>query len=280
MRYGMILPGGSATEQLEQALLAEEFGWDGVFVWEAAYGVDAWSLLAAVAVRTTRLTIGTLLTPLPWRRPWKVASQVATVDRLSGGRVVLTVGIGAITDDLPLTGEVTDVKERAARLDEGIDLMRVLWEGAKSYHGRFYDYEAGPLDELASMGGPLRARVPIWVVGVWSRPKSMNRVLKCDGVVPQYQGLGDEERPEHARAVREWLDARGGAGLDLVAQGETPAGDPGAARALVGAWADVGCTWWLETRWEMPHGSTERMQEVRDRLVAGPPGLAGPPGPV
>lgn len=78
MRYGMILPGGSATEQLEQAMLAEESGWDGVFVWEAAYGVDAWSLLAAIAVRTTRVAIGTLLTPLPWRRPWKVASQFAT----------------------------------------------------------------------------------------------------------------------------------------------------------------------------------------------------------
>src|SRR5579863_9328215 len=141
MHYGMILPGGSAVEQLDQAILAEESGWDGVFVWEAAYGVDAWSLLSAIAVRTSRVTIGTLLTPLPWRRPWKVASQVATVDRLSEGRVVLTVGIGAITDDLPLTAEETDIKGRAERLDEGIDLMRLLWSGRKSYHGRFYDYE-------------------------------------------------------------------------------------------------------------------------------------------
>ena len=84
MRYGMILPGGNAVEQLHQAVLAEESGWDGVFVWEAAYGVDAWSLLAAIAVRTTRVTVGTLLTPLPWRRSWKVASQVATIDQLSG----------------------------------------------------------------------------------------------------------------------------------------------------------------------------------------------------
>lgn len=185
MRYGMILPGGNATEQLEQAVLAEESGWDGVFVWEAAYGVDAWSLLAAIAVRTSQVTIGTLLTPLPWRRPWKVASQVATVDRLSGGRVVLTVGIGAIMDDLPLTGEVTDVKERAERLDEGIDLVRALWEGGTSYHGRFYEYQAGALDELTTMGGPLRPRIPIWVVSVWPRPKSMNRALRCEGVVPQ-----------------------------------------------------------------------------------------------
>ena len=273
MRYGMILPGGSAPEQLRQAMMAEESGWDGVFVWEAAYGVDAWSLLAAVAVRTTRVTIGTLLTPLPWRRPWKVASQVATVDQLSGGRVVLTVGIGAITDDLPLTGEVTELKERAERLDEGIDLMRVLWEGGSVYHGRFYEYEAGTLDELASMGGPVRPRIPIWTVAVWPRPKSMNRALRCEGVVPQFEGVGDDAQPEHARALREYLDARGGSGIDVVAQGETPAEDPEAARAVAASWAEAGCTWWLETRWEMPHGTAERMREVTDRLEAGPPRL-------
>ncbi len=271
MRYGMILPGGSAPEQLHQATLAEESGWDGVFVWEAAYGVDAWSLLAAIAVRTTRVTIGTLLTPLPWRRPWKVASQVATVDQLSGGRVVLTVGIGAITDDLPRTGEVTGLKERAERLDEGIDLMRILWEGGTRYQGRFYDYEAGSLDELASMGGPVRPRIPIWTVAVWPRAKSMNRALRCEGVVPQFEGLGDDAQPEHARAVREYLDARGGSGIDVVAQGETPADDPEAAGAVAARWAEAGCTWWLETRWEMPHGTAERMRQVTERLKAGPP---------
>lgn len=272
MRYGMVLPGGSSTEQLEQAVVAEEAGWDGVFVWEAAYGVDAWSLLAAIATRTTRVTIGTLLTPLPWRRPWKVASQVATVDQLSGGRAVLTVGLGAITNDLPATGEVTALKERAERLDEGIDLMRTLWEGGQHYQGRHYAYEAGELDELSSMGGPLRSRIPIWVVGVWPRPKSMNRVLRCDGLVPQYEGVGNDARPEHARAVREWLDHRGGAGIDLVAEGETPADDKWAAREKVAGWAEAGCTWWLETRWEMPHGDPARARQVRARLGAGPPG--------
>src|SRR5579862_5194265 len=126
MKFGVVLPGGTAMQQLEQAILAERHGWDGVFVWEAGYGVDAWTLLAAMATRTERVQLGTLLTPLPWRRPWKVASQVATLDQLSGGRVVITVGIGAITDDLPQTGEETGLKERAERLDEGIDLMRLL----------------------------------------------------------------------------------------------------------------------------------------------------------
>jgi alkanesulfonate monooxygenase SsuD/methylene tetrahydromethanopterin reductase-like flavin-dependent oxidoreductase (luciferase family) len=116
MLTGVVLPGGSATEQLEQAVLAEQAGWDGVFTWEAAYGVDAWSLLAAMAAHTSGVRLGTMLTPLPWRRPWKVASQVATVDQLSGGHAILAVGIGAIDTLLLDTGEETDTRLHAERL--------------------------------------------------------------------------------------------------------------------------------------------------------------------
>src|SRR6185295_19372316 len=129
LKFGVILPGGTAREQLDQAVLAERAGWDGVFVWEAAYGVDAWSLLSAMAARTSRVRLGTMLTPLPWRRPWKVASQVATLDQLSGGRAVLSVGVGALAPDLPVTGEPTDLRHRAELMDEGIDLIRTLWSG-------------------------------------------------------------------------------------------------------------------------------------------------------
>src|SRR5215213_2541990 len=107
VRYGFVLPGGTTTEQLEQAVLAETAGWDGVFVWEAAYGVDAWTLLAAMAQRTTRVRLGTMLTPLPWRRPWKVASQAVTLDQVSGGRTILAVGLGAVDAVLGRTGEET-----------------------------------------------------------------------------------------------------------------------------------------------------------------------------
>jgi alkanesulfonate monooxygenase SsuD/methylene tetrahydromethanopterin reductase-like flavin-dependent oxidoreductase (luciferase family) len=271
MRYGAILPGGTAPEQLEQAILAEQAGWDGVFVWEAAYGVDAWVLLAAMAARTDRVRLGTLLTPLPWRRPWKVASQVVTLDQISSGRAILTVGLGALTTDLPLTGEITDLRARAERLDEGIDLIRGLWDGQMSYHGRHYDYECSR-DDLMQVGRPVQQRIPIWVVAAWPRPKSMRRVLRCDGVVPQYQ-VGDREGdPEDARALRAWLSDRGASqDIDVVAQGETPADNPAAAEELVSPWSDAGCTWWLETRWEMPHNSPERMREVQRRLAAGPP---------
>lgn len=268
MRFGVILPGGTAPEQLEQAELAERAGWDGVFVWEAAYGVDAWSLLAAIAARTSRVRLGTLLTPLPWRRPWKVASQVVTLDQLSSGRVILTIGLGAITTDLPNTGEVIDLRERAAMLDEGIDLMRELWAGRQKFDGRHYSYSCERGD-LVQVGRPVQERIPIWVVGAWPRPKSMRRVLRCDGIVPQYES--EDDGPGQLAEVRRWLSDHGARDVDVISEGETPAADPEVARAIVEPWAAAGATWWLETRWEMPHNSAERMSEIRERIEAGPP---------
>jgi alkanesulfonate monooxygenase SsuD/methylene tetrahydromethanopterin reductase-like flavin-dependent oxidoreductase (luciferase family) len=271
MRYGMVLPGGTATEQLDQAVLAEQAGWDGVFVWEAAYGVDAWSLLAAMAVRTAGVRLGTMLTPLPWRRPWKVASQVATLDQLSGGRAILAVGVGAVDAYLPDTAEVTDLRGRAERLDEGIDLIRALWDGGTSYHGQHYHYDAGRLD-LTAVARPVQERIPLWVVGVWPRPKSLRRALRCDGIIPQYSLDGRDAGPDDVRALAGWLADHGARpGFDIVADGETPAGDQAAAAARVGPWVDAGCTWWLETRWETPDDPADRESQIRERLAAGPP---------
>ncbi|HEX5403874.1 MAG TPA: LLM class flavin-dependent oxidoreductase [Pseudonocardiaceae bacterium] len=273
MRYGVVLPGGTATQQLEHARLAERAGWDGVFVWEAAYGVDAWTLLAGMATVTERVLLGTMLTPVPWRRPWKVASQVATLDQLSGGRAVLAVGVGAVDTSLPDTGEVTDLRERASMMDEGIDLIRTLWSGGSSYQGKHYRYES-TRDEFAQVVALGRDTIPIWVVGVWPRPKSMRRVLRCDGVIPQFN-LDRPHTPDDVREVRAWLAEHDGrADVDVVVDGETPTGDKPAAQAQVAPWAEAGATWWLETRWEMPHHSTERMDDIRARIEAGPPRVA------
>lgn len=270
MNFGIVLPGGTAAEQLEQAVMAEENGWDGVFVWEAAFGVDAWALLGAMAARTNRVRLGTMLTPLPWRRPWKVASQVVTLDQLTGGRAILAVGLGAVTTDLPTTGEVTDLKGRATLLDEGIDRVRHLFEGGTSFHGEHYDFES-VRDDLTEVGRPVQDRIPIWVVGAWPRPRSMARVLRCDGVVAQFgDDLGTPE-PEDFAAVRAWLLENGaGPGFDLIVDGQSEPGDS-TALAKVARFAEAGCTWWLETMWELPHHSAERMAQVRERLRAGPP---------
>lgn len=276
MRYGFVLPGGTAVEQLDLAVVADQSGWDGVFVWEAAYGVDAWTLLAAMAQRTSRVRLGTMLTPLPWRRPWKVASQAVTLDQVSGGRAILAVGLGAVDTALGNTGEETDRRVRAEMLDEGIDVIVGLWEGRLRFSGRHYQVDLEARSDLAETALLVQQpRIPIWVVGAWPRPKSMRRVLRCDGLLPNC--VGDtgfrDATPDDIAAMLTWLEAQGGVrpGFDVVMEGETPADDAKAAAAVVGPWAQVGCTWWLETRWEMPHGSAERLRDVRQRLEAGPP---------
>lgn len=266
MRYAVILPGGTAVQQLEQAVLAEESGWDGVFVWEAPYGVDAWALLAAIAARTSRVRLGTMLTPLPWRRPWKVASQVATLDQLSGGRAVLAVGLGAVWSGD--AGDPTQRRVKAELLDEGLDIIQGLWAGRQAYTGRHYHLALDEREDLATVGRPVQDRIPIWVVGAWPHPKSMRRVLRCDGLLP----AGAVDGPADIREIRTWLADHGApADFDVLSEGETPTADPARARELVRPWAEAGCTWWMETRWEMPHHSDERMAQIRERIAAGPP---------
>jgi alkanesulfonate monooxygenase SsuD/methylene tetrahydromethanopterin reductase-like flavin-dependent oxidoreductase (luciferase family) len=278
IRYGAVLPGGTAPEQLQQAELAEQAGWDGVFSWETGYGVDPWTLLAAVAARTSRVRLGTILTPLPFRRPWKLASQVATLDQLSGGRAILAVGVGAMDDSLPDTGEETDLKIRAARLDEGIDLIQSVWSGGGRYDGEHYHYRGGSF-ELAAMARPVQQPIPIWVAARWPRPRSLRRALRCQGVLPEFMPEGREQEPDDVRALRAWLAARGAPdGLDVVLDGETPADDAPAAAAQVKDWADAGLTWWLESRWGRPDTQPERIRQMTGRLAAGPPRSQAAPG--
>lgn len=276
MQYGFILPGGTATEQLEQAILADQSGWDGVFVWEAAYGVDAWTLLAAIAQRTEQVRLGTMLTPLPWRRPWKVASQAITLDQVSGGRAILAVGLGAVDTALGNTGEQTDRRTRAEMLDEGITIIAGLQAGKRTFSGKHYQVDLEARVDLSEVGQPVQEpRVPIWVVGAWPRPKSMRRVLACDGLLPVAMGESGfrELIPDDIRAIRNWLAERDRLrdGFDIIMEGETPAADPDKAAAIVAPWVAAGCTWWLESRWGMPHDSGDRMRQVRERVLAGPP---------
>jgi len=272
-----VLPGGTATHQLEQAIVADEAGWDAVFVWEAAYGVDPWTLMAAMAQRTTHVRLGTLLTPLPWRRPWKLASQVVTLDQLSGGRAILAVGLGAVDTGLGRTGEELDRRTRADMMGEGIDLMAGLWEGRLKFDGQHYTMDLSPRTDLAHSAQPVqKPRPPIWVVGVWPRMRSMRRVLHGDGLLPHVMGDDGfrDTVPDDIRAMRRWLAEQGTrADFDIITEGETPPDDPARAAEQVAPWAEAGCTWWIESRWSTGVPQGERDAEVRARLEAGPPRL-------
>ncbi len=139
MKYGFVLPTGDARTAADFALAAEQAGWDGFFVWEPVWGIDAWVSLTAAAMQTERIRLGTLLSPVSRMRPWKLAGETATLDNLAQGRVILSVGLGAINTGFEEFGEVTDRKTRAELLDESLDILTGLWRGQPfDYAGKHY----------------------------------------------------------------------------------------------------------------------------------------------
>src|SRR3954471_7759384 len=119
MKYGFVMASGDARAAAELAPLAEEHGWDGFFVWEAIWGIDAWVMLGAAAMTTARIRLGPMLLPLPRRNTGDVAGQVWTVDNLSNGRVSLSVGLGVTGEDrFWLFEEDPGRKVRAELMDE------------------------------------------------------------------------------------------------------------------------------------------------------------------
>ena len=149
MKFGFVLPEVDARTIAELAYQAEQAGWDGVFVPEPLWHIDAWVSLTAAAMRTQRIRLGTMLTPLPRMRPWKVASQTATLDNLSNGRVILSLGLGWLLYGYQaFKDEVTDTKTRAELLDEGIDLLTLLYAGKPfNYQGKHYHVDLTALPE-------------------------------------------------------------------------------------------------------------------------------------
>jgi alkanesulfonate monooxygenase SsuD/methylene tetrahydromethanopterin reductase-like flavin-dependent oxidoreductase (luciferase family) len=276
MKYGFVLPSGDARAAATYAKLAEDSGWDGFFTWEPVWGVDAWIALTAAAMRTERIRLGTMLTPLPRRKPWDLAGQVATLDNLSDGRVTLSVGLGALHEGWLAFEPDQGRRVRAELMDEGLAILAGLWKGQPfAYEGRHYTVRP---TEFAVPPPPVqRPRVPVWVVGGWPAPRSMSRAARWDGWLPNLvgkEGAGHVE-PRHLREGVEWIRAaRAGDGLgmdgyDVVAEGVTPADDPAAARAVIEPWRDAGATWWIESNWSV---KAEELDAYLDRrLSAGPP---------
>ncbi|MQA84050.1 MAG: LLM class flavin-dependent oxidoreductase [Streptosporangiales bacterium] len=282
MRYGFVLPWGDARTAAELAAVAEAHGWDGFFCWESIWGVDAWVALTAAAMRTSTIRLGTMLTPLPRRKPWDVASQTATLDNLSGGRVILSVGLGAPDDRWWVFEPDPGRKVRAEMLDEGLEMLRQMWSG-KSFGFSGKHYRARPVERLVPPPPVQRPRIPVWVVGGWPRPRSMRRAARWDGWLPNYlptgrsaEGAHAELTPEvFAEAVR-WIREQRAAeelprdGYEMVMEGTTPADDPRAAAETVRPWAAAGATWWLDADWSTMEPPVVRESAER-RLRAGPP---------
>lgn len=274
MNYGFILPGGDARDAADLARVAEEAGWDGFFVWEPVWGVDAWVSLTAAAMVTERIKLGTMLTPLSRMRPWKLASETATLDRLSGGRVILAVGLGAIDSGFAAFGEETDRKVRAELLDEGLEILTALWQGQPiTYTGKHYQITPTPFRAAPPPAQP--AGIPIWVVGAWPREKSMRRVVKYDGLLPGvFDPDGSQRSPTPAELaeITAYIAAHRtkDGPFDIIMEGETPGDDPAAAEAAIRPWIGTAVTWWLEGMWSQVD-APDGLSAVRRRLDLGPP---------
>jgi len=277
MKFGFVLPWGDARTAADLAATAEASGWDGFFVWEPVWGVDAWVALTAAAVSTERIRLGTLLTPLPRRRPWELAGQVSTLDNLAGGRVILSVGLGAVHEGwLAFEGD-PGRRVRAELLDEGLDVLCGLWQGQPfEYSGRHY--RVRPTDFMPPPPPVQQPRVPIWVVGGWPAPKSMRRAARFDGWLPNLVTRPDqpaEMTPEVLEQGLSWIRVLRAAeglpleGYDVVTEGVTPADDSAAARAQVAPWAEAGATWWIEGDWSVERDQVR--EYAQRRLEAGPP---------
>ena len=267
MLYGVIVTAGDPRVAAELAAEAEEAGWDGVFSWDGvAIGAmdtyDPWVVMAAMAMRTERVRLGAILTPPSRRRPWKLAREAMTLDRLSGGRLVLPVGLGAIDDAaFGNVGEPTDARTRAERLDESLAILDGLWSGeAFSFEGRHYRF--GPMTFRPT---PVqRPRIPIWVAATVSSERSMARAFRHDGILPQTSDPA-AIRAIAGQAARDRPTGSTGDPFAIVVEGTADPTDRAALDRVV-ALAEAGATWWVESDWE---GAT--VDSLRRRIRAGPP---------
>jgi len=278
---------GDLHKVVQRAVGAEENRWDGLFLWDHISGqplgpdsspvgrdmVDPWIALAGAAAVTSRIRLGTTVTPVPRRRPHKLAREVATLDRLSGSRAVLGVGSGGGTSEYDLLGEETDLRVRAEMLDEALDVITQLWSGTEVNHvGAHYRVEGARF-----LPAPVQQpRIPIWVGGMWPHRKPMRRAARWDGVMPLMPEYGEKE----FQLLRECIDyvrrhRTSDDPFDVVYASDSPSDRPDEAAELVARFRDVGVTWWLESiapyRFKPEPDDPWDFERLRERVLQGPP---------
>jgi alkanesulfonate monooxygenase SsuD/methylene tetrahydromethanopterin reductase-like flavin-dependent oxidoreductase (luciferase family) len=249
VRSGLFVPlFGELANPVAVARLAaeaEEAGWDGFFVWDHVRWrppvvdvADPWITLAAMATATERIRLGPMVTPLARRRPVKVAKETATLDRLSGGRLTLGVGLGSdrFGNELTITGEELDDRRRAGMLDESLEILAAAWSG-DTVHYRGEHYTVGGMRFLPR---PVqRPGVPIWVAGYYGSARPLRRAARYQGFFP-----ANLEHPDQlAEIVAAITTLRRQAGTDITESYDIVAGiEPGHDPM---PYAAAGATWWL-----------------------------------
>lgn len=273
MKYGIALPYTTPRTVAKLSKLAEESGWDGVFLGDAIWCEDPMIGLSAAAMTTSKIRLGTMITPVPLRIPWKLASESVALDHLSNGRLVLGLGAGAVWmgwHAFPDT--VTDVKARAEILDETIDILSLFYLRKQfDYDGKYYHLKLTQLDEMYYPPKPVQQpRIPLWCVGILPSKKSMKRILKCDGVIVEKRNADNKPEDVTAEDIREIkayvnLNRSVSTPFDIVLNGNTADIDISQRKDKFQQLNDAGVTWWIEGLWD----ATE--EKAVERIHQGPP---------
>jgi len=204
-------------------------------------------------------------------RPWKIASETATLDNLSNGRTILSVGLGAVDTGFTQFGEATDIRERAALMDECLDIMQGLWAGQPfEYAGNHYQVK--PTD-FVPPPAPINGKVPIWMVGKLGSKKSKNRVLKYEGILPSVQAEDGGWRAltvQDIEEIRQFASVNNREDLEIIVEGETEKMSPDQAADEVTRWQAAGASWFIDAMWQTQFEDNV-IDRVRARLEQGPP---------
>jgi len=275
MKFGLDIPTtGTFADTRKLADLAadaEEAGWDGFFLWDILFSegrtdvpvADPWIALAAIAMRTQHMRIGAMVTPLPRRRPWQVAREMVTLDNLSNGRVIFGAGSGYQALDFTPFGEEYDLKIRAEKLDEGLEVLRGLWTGeAFSFDGKHYQ-----IHDVRMLPKPLQSpRIPVWLAAGWPNRKPFRRAAHWDGIylMTINQATGAPLTPTEVQEIVAYVNTyrENADPFDVAVYGETSA-DSLKGAEIVQPYREAGATWWIEAR--------ESFEELRERIRQGPP---------
>ena len=288
MQYGVYVPNfgpyGDARVLADLAYEAEEAGWDGFFLWDQVSKttltptfdpmVDPWIALTAIALSTRTIRLGSIVTPLPRRRPWMVARESVSLDHLSQGRLIMGVGAGGGYFDFEALGEASDSKTLAALLDEGLEVLAGLWSGEPYHHeGRVYHVKEAQFLPR-SLQSP---RIPIWVAAVWPAKAPLRRAARFDGVVPIGRDLPLTAMltPQQMKEIVGYVGSQPGytTPFEIVHMGITAGTDVAHDREVVDAYRQVGVTWWAEKILPERWGTWTNwpLEDMRARIRQGPP---------
>lgn len=273
MRFAVNVPNfgtgfGEVRTLVSLAQEAEAAGWDGFFIWDHLLWLrpenqpvaEPWVALTAIAAVTERIRLGPLVTPLPRRRPWQVARQAVTLDHLSGGRLVLGVGIGGDWfGDYSSFSEPADDITHGNQLDEALAVLLGLWSGEPfRYRGEHYT-----VNEVQFLPRPVQQpRIPIWVAGVWPGTKPFRRAARFEGVTPMTRQKKTMLTPEQIREMRAYVHQHRKSNelFDVIIGGRRQLNEEQCA-----IYAAAGVTWY-----QLGIDEGEDVNSFRTRIRSGP----------